>query len=107
MIENVIVDEQARKSRIGSIMMRHAIALAQARECFRVVLSSSVDREGSHKFYRTLGSDVFGYNPILASARNTKTELTHTHCAVTPIPKSLLCCASRLDLFEKSVPVGI
>jgi len=61
-IENVIVDEQARKSRIGSIMMRHAIALARAHGCFRVVLSSSVEREGSHKFYRSLGLDVFGYS---------------------------------------------
>jgi predicted N-acetyltransferase YhbS len=61
-IENVVVDKQARKSRIGSVMMRHALALARARGCFRVVLSSSIEREGSHKFYRTLGFDVFGYS---------------------------------------------
>jgi ribosomal protein S18 acetylase RimI-like enzyme len=61
-IENVVVDERARKSSIGTAMMQHAIALARARGCFRVVLSSSVHREGSHEFYRSLGLETFGYS---------------------------------------------
>jgi L-amino acid N-acyltransferase YncA len=61
-IENVIVDERARKSRIGSIMMQQAVALARDRGCFRVVLSSSAERKDSHKFYRSLGFDEFGYS---------------------------------------------
>ncbi|MGZ4862461.1 MAG: N-acetyltransferase family protein [Halobacteriota archaeon] len=61
-IENVVVDERARKSSIGATLMRHAIDLAQARGCFRVILSSSVHREGSHKFYQRLGLGAFGYS---------------------------------------------
>jgi L-amino acid N-acyltransferase YncA len=61
-IENVIVDEQARKLRIGSIKMQYAVAIARARGCFRVVLSSSAERKGSHQFFRSLGFDEFGYS---------------------------------------------
>jgi len=61
-IENVVVDETARESSVGTAMMRHAIAVARAQGCFRVVLSSSVHREGSHKFYHSLGLEAFGYS---------------------------------------------
>jgi predicted N-acetyltransferase YhbS len=61
-IENVVVDERARKSSIGASLMQHAIGLARARGCFRVILSSSVHREGSHKFYQRLGLEAFGYS---------------------------------------------
>ncbi|HEX7515262.1 MAG TPA: GNAT family N-acetyltransferase [archaeon] len=61
-IENVVVDERARESSVGTVMMQHAIARAQAQGCFRVVLSSSMDRRGSHKFYRSLGLEPFGYS---------------------------------------------
>jgi predicted N-acetyltransferase YhbS len=61
-IENVVVDERARKSSIGASLMQHAIGLAPARGCFRVILSSSVHREGSHKFYQRLGLEAFGYS---------------------------------------------
>jgi len=61
-IENVVVDKRARESSVGTAMMQHAIALARAGGCFRVVLSSSVHREGSHKFYHSLGLEAFGYS---------------------------------------------
>jgi len=61
-IENVVVRERARKSSIGAALMQHAIGLARARGCFRVILSSSVHREGSHKFYQRLGLEAFGYS---------------------------------------------
>ncbi|MDD1725775.1 MAG: GNAT family N-acetyltransferase [Euryarchaeota archaeon] len=61
-IENVVVDKRARESSVGTAMMQHAIALAQAQGCFRVVLSSSMQRGGSHKFYRSLGLEPFGYS---------------------------------------------
>jgi Acetyltransferase (GNAT) family. len=61
-IENVVVDERGRESSVGTVMMQHAIARAQAQGCFRVVLSSSMHRGGSHKFYRGLGLEPFGYS---------------------------------------------
>lgn len=61
-VENVVVDKRARESNVGTAMMQRAIALAQAQGCFRVVLSSSMHRGGSHKFYRSLGLEPFGYS---------------------------------------------
>jgi ribosomal protein S18 acetylase RimI-like enzyme len=61
-IENVVVDKRTQQSNVGTAMMQHAITLARAQGCFRVVLSSSVHRKGSHKFYRNLGLKAFGYS---------------------------------------------
>jgi len=61
-IENVVVDEHARRSSIGTALMQYAIALALDQGCFRVVLSSSVHRETSHKFYERLGLKAYGYS---------------------------------------------
>ena len=62
LIENVVVDEHARRSSIGTALMQYAIALAREQGCFRAVLSSSVHRETSHKFYKRLGLEAYGYS---------------------------------------------
>jgi predicted N-acetyltransferase YhbS len=72
-IENVVVDERARKSSIGATLMLHAIDLARARGCFRVVLSSSRHRKGSHEFYQRLGLEAFGYSFNMHFPRDGKT----------------------------------
>jgi N-acetylglutamate synthase-like GNAT family acetyltransferase len=61
-IENVVVEKRAREASVGTAMMQHAIALAREQGCFRVVLSSSLQRGRSHKFYRSLGLEPFGYS---------------------------------------------
>ena len=73
-IENVVVDERARESSVGTAMMQHAIAVARAQGCFRVVLSSSVHRARSHKFYRSLGLEAFGHSFSVFLPQDTKKQ---------------------------------
>ncbi len=61
-VENVVVDKAVQRASVGTALMRSAIILAHERNCFRIVLSSSVHREDSHKFYEHLGFEAFGYS---------------------------------------------
>ena len=61
-VEDVIVDESHRRRGIGSLLMQRAIQLAKGRDCFRVILSSSKQRDDSHKFYESVGLEAYGYS---------------------------------------------
>jgi GNAT superfamily N-acetyltransferase len=61
-VEDVIVDESHRGLGIGSLLMQRAIQLAKERDCFRVILASSKQRDESHKFYESLGLEAYGYS---------------------------------------------
>lgn len=61
-IENVIVDRSCRRLGVGSSLLRCAIQLAKEHNCFRVILSSSKHRDGSHKFYESAGLAAYGYS---------------------------------------------
>jgi len=60
-IEDVIVDASCRRLGVGSSLMQRAIQLAKEHDCFRVILSSSKHRDGSHKFYASAGLEAYGY----------------------------------------------
>ncbi|MGZ4907531.1 MAG: N-acetyltransferase family protein [Halobacteriota archaeon] len=62
LIENVVVDKSAQRANVGRTLMQCAITLARERDCFRIVLSSSVHRAESHKFYERLGFQAYGYS---------------------------------------------
>ncbi len=61
-IENVVVDKGIQRASVGTALVQYAIALAQERDCFRIVLSSSVHRKDSHRFYESLSFEVYGYS---------------------------------------------
>jgi len=61
-IEDVIVDRSCRRFGVGSSLMQRAIQLAKEHDCFRVILSSSKQRDGSHKFYESVGLEAYGYS---------------------------------------------
>jgi GNAT superfamily N-acetyltransferase len=61
-IEDVIVDELHRGRGIGSLLIQRAIQLAKGRDCFRIILSSSKQRNDSHKFYESVGLEAYGYS---------------------------------------------
>ncbi|MGZ4902070.1 MAG: N-acetyltransferase family protein [Halobacteriota archaeon] len=61
-IENVVVDERVRRANVGASLMHHAIALAREKDCFRIILSSSVHRKDSHRFYENLGFEAYGHS---------------------------------------------
>ncbi len=59
-IENVVVNKELQRASIGTALMKAAIAFAQERNCFRIVLSSSAHRKDSHMFYESLGFEAYG-----------------------------------------------
>ncbi len=56
-VENVVVDEAARRQGVGRALMTEVLAAAAAAGAYKVQLISAPDRE-AHAFYETLGFDV-------------------------------------------------
>jgi GNAT superfamily N-acetyltransferase len=55
LVENVIVDENRRRSGVGRKLMEYAIKQAKTAGCYRVSLSSNNSRKDAHRFYEALG----------------------------------------------------
>jgi GNAT superfamily N-acetyltransferase len=53
-VENVVVDEAARRSGVGRALMHEAERTARAAGCYKIQLLSARRRE-AHEFYRALG----------------------------------------------------
>lgn len=53
--ENVVVDESARGSGYGELLMRHAMEEARRAGCYKLVLTSNKQRTDAHRFYQRLG----------------------------------------------------
>ena len=56
-IENVVTHVDFRRRGIGRQVMQTAINYAKERGCFKVTLSSGIDRTEAHDFYKSLGFD--------------------------------------------------
>ena len=54
-VENVVVDEQARGRRYGERLMAFCRAEAEAAGCFKLQLTSNNRRTDAHRFYERLG----------------------------------------------------
>ncbi len=50
-IENVVTHEKYRNSGLAKQCMEYACELARIRNCYKIMLMSSRDRDGAHKFY--------------------------------------------------------
>ena len=63
-VENVVVDAEARSSGIGQHLMAAAGDLARRRGCYKMALTSNIARARAHKFYERLGwtRTHFGYS---------------------------------------------
>jgi len=61
-VEDVAVGKQYRGHGIGRAMLEHALELAQDAQCYKLALSSNLNREGAHAFYETLGFEKHGYS---------------------------------------------
>ncbi|ELI6433997.1 GNAT family N-acetyltransferase [Aeromonas salmonicida subsp. salmonicida] len=55
MISALVVDEGARGSGVGAALLAVAESHARERGCSQLELSSSLKREGAHRFYLSLG----------------------------------------------------
>lgn len=61
-VEDVVVDNDYRSKGIGKKMMEYAINICWENNCYKLVLSSSKQRERAHKFYEKLGFKKHGYS---------------------------------------------
>ena len=64
-IEDVVVAQEMQGAGIGKQMMHFAMAAAAARNCYKLVLSSHLQRERAHRFYEGLGFRKHGYSFLL------------------------------------------
>lgn len=65
-LEDVVVDSDARGLGIGQALIGKAIERARAWGCYKVALSSSQSREAAHRFYAGLGFKAHGVSLALA-----------------------------------------
>jgi GNAT superfamily N-acetyltransferase len=61
LIEDLIVDEDYRRQGIGQRMVGLAEEMALKRDCSAVELSSDLYREGTHRFWESMGYDIEAY----------------------------------------------
>jgi GNAT superfamily N-acetyltransferase len=56
-IENVVTDSRHRRKGIGRTVLNMAIGYAAQKNCYKVVLQSSIKRKDAHAFYERIGFD--------------------------------------------------
>ena len=59
-VEDVCVDEQLRGRGVGKAMMQYAMKVATECGCYKLTLSSNIQRTRAHDFYRSLGFEQHG-----------------------------------------------
>ena len=64
-VEDVVVSPEVQGTGIGKQMMRFAMAQCALRGCYKLVLSSHVNRESAHRFYENLGFRKHGYSYLI------------------------------------------
>lgn len=61
-VEDVVVASAVQGAGIGKQMMRFALAKCATAECYKLALSSHVNRSQAHRFYESLGFRKHGYS---------------------------------------------
>lgn len=61
-VEDVVVREDWRRRGIGRKMLDFALNYCKSRGCYKVALSSNLQREEAHRFYERLGFTKHGYS---------------------------------------------
>jgi GNAT superfamily N-acetyltransferase len=65
-VEDVAVLPASQGRGVGRAMMEHARAECRAAGCYKMMLSSNVNRESAHRFYDALGFERHGYSFLIA-----------------------------------------
>ncbi|MBI5303529.1 MAG: GNAT family N-acetyltransferase [Chloroflexi bacterium] len=55
LIENVVTHAEYRQKGVGTELLRHALQIAWAKNCYKVMLLTSSKREETHRFYERAG----------------------------------------------------
>ena len=59
-VEDVAVSPSSQGQGVGKAMMQHAMELARAAGCYKLVVSSGKNRADAHEFYKSLGWEQHG-----------------------------------------------
>lgn len=73
-VEDVVVDQQARGRGIGRKMMEFAMEQCRQAGCYKMMLSSNLHREEAHRFYDSLGFERHGYSFRVGPRSSGKTR---------------------------------
>jgi GNAT superfamily N-acetyltransferase len=64
-VEDVVVAPEAQRAGIGKQMMRFAMDKCAGGRCYKLVLSSHLNRSNAHRFYESLGFRRHGYSYLI------------------------------------------
>lgn len=64
-VEDVVVTRAKQGAGVGKQMMRFAMERCASRDCYKLVLSSHVNRISAHAFYERLGFRKHGYSFLI------------------------------------------
>ena len=80
-VENVVVDEVWRGKGVGKRMMEFGMDRSREMGCYKVTLSSHLEREAAHRFYESLGFRKHGYSfwVELAKKKRPKDKIEPLH----------------------------
>ncbi|OXT02089.1 hypothetical protein B7H23_03940 [Notoacmeibacter marinus] len=62
LVENVIVAEDRQGQGLGRAMIAEMATLAERQGAYKLILATSMKREGAHGFYERLGFERYGYS---------------------------------------------
>ncbi len=65
-VEDVVVAPEQRRHGIGKLMMQDALERCRQRDCYKLALSSHLQRDAAHRFYEGLGFHKHGFSFLMA-----------------------------------------
>lgn len=71
LVEDVAVHPRAQGLGLGRLLMERAMAVARARGCYKLALSSNAKRVDAHAFYEHLGFTRHGFSFVVPLAGGT------------------------------------
>lgn len=71
LVEDVAVHPKAQGLGLGRLLMEQAMAVARARGCYKLALSSNAKRVDAHAFYEHLGFARHGFSFVVPLAGGT------------------------------------
>lgn len=67
-LEDMVVDSRARGQGVGQALIGRAVAQAREWGCYKLALSSHLEREAAHRFYAAMGFALHGVSLSLSLA---------------------------------------
>jgi GNAT superfamily N-acetyltransferase len=66
LVESVVVHPEAQGQGVGRAMMQHAMRIAAEHRCYKLALTSNLQRPGAHAFYDRLGFQRHGVSFVVS-----------------------------------------